>query len=138
MSITKHEENVLKVIRVAKDMISDERHWTKFTTARNSSGKPVDGYSKDACQWCASAAIRRAAQIHFLEDDGDIDLSIANSAILLVRNTSSSSRVRLHDFNDDHQTRHEDIIEAFTRAIDTLAAMEAGSPPPLWYLGYYE
>ena len=130
MSITKHEENVLKVIRVAKDMVSDENCWTKFTTARNSSGKPVDGYSKDACQWCASAAIRKAAQMNFLDEGGDIDLEIANDAILFVRRALSEPAMLLHDFNDDRHTRHEDVIEAFTKAIDTLAAMEAGSSPP--------
>ena len=120
-----HDENVLKVLRSARDMISDERHWTKHTSSRNSFGRPGEWYDEDGCQWCASAAIRRAYHQHSSSGDGGIrDFEVYEHAIIAVQGSSGYPQLALHEFNDKKFVTHKDVIEAFTKAIDNLTEKE--------------
>ena len=130
-----HDGEILKVLHSARDMISDERHWTKGTSARNSFGRPVDWYDKDACQWCATAAIRRSSsRQHFPGDGRSVDSGIEKAfkvycdAILVVQGTSRYTQLALHEFNDKRFITHKDVIGAFTRAIDKIERRMSNDP----------
>ena len=121
-----HDENVLKVLQTARGMIEDKEHWTTKVAARNKNGKVVNGYWEEASQWCATAAIRRAID---QQHQGYVDETLAIEVIRLVERASRKPQMPLHEFNDHVFVTHEDVIEAFTKAIDSITEKEAEHLP---------
>lgn len=97
----------LEVLKAARDLISDEKRWTKFTFGKNESGDFLDesDITKAVC-FCGSGAI----------------LYCGGTLYGLAYRTLAKSMESecICDFNDSHT--HAEVLAKFDEA---LASMEA-------------
>ena len=83
-----------------------ERGWTQRASARAAEGYPVRSKSPNACEWCASGAIR---------------VVLPNSRNIKEFWDYFSQLVKPHlsliEFNDDPKTTKEDVLAVFDEGI---------------------
>lgn len=96
----------LEVVRSVRQLLSDERRWTKGWWAKDWSGKDVPVQSKRACCWCLSGAVRRACADLNLDDTNDL----INKFSLLIEHRTMGVHCSLPSFNDSPATTHADIL----------------------------
>lgn len=58
----------LDVLLKAREIISDIRQWTQGVSAEDKRGVSVRATDRDACKWCASGAVYRAASLLKFKD----------------------------------------------------------------------
>jgi hypothetical protein len=54
--------DVLQVLRQARELISDPKHWTQKACARDVNGEHIDIFSPDAVCFCVGGAIERVSK----------------------------------------------------------------------------
>lgn len=104
------------LLRHAKAIIADPHHWTKGTYAKDKYGSEISYGATTATCFCASGAVRRAAQ------DGEYHTDIREVAFQLLR--SATKRVLrkgrsapVPEFNDANHRTHDQVMRMFDYAI---------------------
>ena len=102
-------------LREVKNIISDEKSWTKETAARNAEGNKVHPYNYDAICFCTIGAIQRA---RLSDSSFEVFGELQKSIIELYseyENIEKKSVVQF--FNDSKNTTHEMLMSVFDHAI---------------------
>ena len=100
------------ILRKARALIEKPENWAKGDLAYDGAGDPVEPEHNEACAWCAVGAICR------VENELRVFATGATASLSLNLNPP---RI-VASFNDDPNTTHIDVLDAFDRAI---AAEEA-------------
>lgn len=109
------EREVLRVLRDAKELIRDARHWTNRATARDQIGHIVSPDAPNAVCWCADGAIYRVSGGRWV---------IYNTAgCALSEATEELFNTDDYFFVND-KLGHNAILRAFDRAIEKDEASE--------------
>lgn len=108
----------VKLLKKAKKLIADPRHWRKYWYAATPEGARVLPWAKEAESFCSLGAIIRASETgSFVAENGP-------AAQLLQKVIAEKSFKSVPAFNDDTGTTHTDVMVAFDAAI--RLAKEAG------------
>ena len=135
-----------KVLERAREIVSEPVRWVKRYEALDLSGTACDARSKDACQWCAWGALKRAAR-DVMTDQPDLTYRSAfrkHPVIVLAANVAAEMldedhpgfpelwpryQNKITGFNDLKETKLADVLEMFDEAItraDRELAIEGG------------
>lgn len=95
----------IEVLVKAKKLLSDPGKWYKGYFAVNKFGKHTSSLKDDACKWCMLGALRRVCF-----GKNDIQIEAEN-------HLSKAVGWNIPEFNDRKQTTHQDIMNAFDKAI---------------------
>ena len=121
------------ILRVARDRISNPRHWCKGSSSQDVDGFPVVGdgsygvMSPDAVMWCAWGTLYRAS----LEAGHDRSRPDVEDALVYAIDSLYGTHVYgsgnedparysydvIVDFNDDPAIGHEHVMKVFEKAI---------------------
>jgi hypothetical protein len=116
----------LEVVTTAKALIADPKHWTKGYLAVDKLGRLTSLRSPQACKWCMSGAIHRAAyNLGGIDEFGVATpeaISVLRDICLTFRalypEPTDGKRMRYFaQFNDHYKTTHADVMEIFDKAI---------------------
>lgn len=107
---TKDEFEILKA---ARKLIKKEENWCKEFSALDKANRPTDWWSKDACRFCLSGALSRAASD--LEGLGLTDTAYGTSLKLRDRIKEHGANKFVSVFNDTHT--HKEVIKLLNDAI---------------------
>ena len=98
---------IVEVLKAARNLLSNPDHWIKGTLAKNSEGIAVTPLADDAVCWCLEGAIERVAP----------KFNVAPQAIYEeIRKTLRYGLI--FSFNDKSYTTHEDVMKVLS---DTIA-----------------
>lgn len=111
--------DVLKILKDARELLSDEKRWTKGMWARTAAMMPTDSKSEDAVCWCAMGALCRVI-------DYDRDASEFRMATAYLTEALPPSWWGVSVFNDAKATTHADLLAMFDRAIAKAEFHEKG------------
>lgn len=95
--------SVREVLTKARELIADEKRWTRDCSARNAAGNYVSVFDDSAACWCASGAIWKASAAQ---------VNLCETAMACLRH---ECRMGVAGFNDRHT--HAEVLAAFDRAI---------------------
>lgn len=112
----------LKVLQTAREILSEEKRWTKNVLARNILDIKVAPINPSAVCFCSMGAICKAAKdlkLHTYTDSIEAENLLTEAAKPLMAQmegikTIPSSFVQ---FNDNLRTKHSDIMNLFDEAI---------------------
>lgn len=95
----------IEILVAARELLSDEKRWTKEYYARDAAGEGVNPSSKRAVCWCLVGAMRKSP-IGKLHQEVGLDLihSVVDGHIA--------------GFNDDPNTTHADVLRVLDAAIE--------------------
>src|SRR6185369_1255158 len=102
--------STLRILKAARDLISEPARWTTGCMAKNSMGVQVDPRAPEAACFCAMGAIKRASR----------DLGSEWDARDALRTEVGNAQGSIALFNDNGT--HAEIIAAWDRAIAKLEA----------------
>ena len=115
----------VEFLHLTREKIAEEAAWCKGTYATNSAGVPVLVSDRAACMWCILGAlditsrpyndIARYEAQRFLE--ASLPPNLGNAAL-------SEFTCVLGAFNDRPETKHQDVLDLFDRAIAKLLAKD--------------
>lgn len=111
------QNEVLAVLRAARELIAVPAHWTKGVAAMNADGYEVDALCVDATCFCTVGALNRATRTQEAAAERAYDLYKAARERLVNKALRGSGLV---DFNDHPGTTHEDVLAMFDAAIAEL------------------
>ena len=124
------KESALAILRNARDMIDDSSSWIQGPIAEDEQGNEVAPYSESACAWCAYGALHGALNAMFpnFKDFANPrysrEINVATLAEQRLENAieylTGGAFNRVTWFNDDKETEHADVLDAFNGAIDEL------------------
>jgi hypothetical protein len=100
--------STLVVLRRARDMIADQRRWSRGAFARSWFNIPVPPQSAFARRFCAVGAIMRAGR--------ELRLGTQDACFALQAQTGRG----IEDWNDDPKRSHSDLVAAFDAAIGAV------------------
>ena len=103
----------LKHVRNVYKLLKKQERWTRGTFARNNQGAPVDEYSRDACSWCMTGAIRKS--LAWLAT-GPISIKVRK----MYPGRSDPQLGEIAAFNDHGDTTHEDVLKVIESVIKDL------------------
>jgi len=104
----------VKALREARRLI--KKGWSRKAYARDRWRHPVDSSSKRAVCFCATGAINRATW--------GKNFSITEQAETQIKNVISSNGFHnIVDWNDAMGRTKQEVVRAFTKAIQTLEAI---------------
>jgi hypothetical protein len=106
------KKTVLQVLREARELLSDEKRWTRGSFAKNALGIDVEPTSDSAACFCAHGALLRAA-------GGDdtcsglvfAELALRDAARVIFGNSS------IVEVNDHRPDGHAGVLSLFDSAI---------------------
>jgi hypothetical protein len=108
--------NTVDVLRGAKALLSDPDRWSRGpTSAQDAKGLPVSPMYVGAVRWCALGA---------LEQVGGTGDAFVHAHSVMCRTINGV----VPTWNDDPNTTHADLIDAFDRAILCLAPETQAEP----------
>lgn len=105
----------VEVLKSARELLSDEKRWTKYHAGRTELGVSADPCDRDAVRWCASGATRRVVGWN------NTDAITLDAARRQLRNVIGDS---ITSWNDYSRRTHAEVLAAFDKAI-ALAEREA-------------
>ena len=115
------EERVKKVVEKALEYV--ELGWTQESYARDKKNNPVSPYVKEACKFCPTGAIRRAAW----ESCGNEAWStsfwklVSEAHIFVMRSSINSQGKRLYAslwmHNDESERTKAEIVALFRKVL---------------------
>ncbi len=111
MNATTNE--VLTLLRAARERISNPKHWTRGTWARTKGGEPCPSKAPDACCWCALGALSYAKPADAPSDLWTRALIALWPDLRWGRRTDG-----IAVFNDLNS--HEEVLMMFDKAIARL------------------
>lgn len=98
----------IEILAATRELLSDEKRWTKNYVARDEIGRAVDHFAPEAVSWCLLGACYKA-------NEGRSDDPEAWAARNFLTDVASGSFV---EFNDYHTTTHADVLRVLDRAIE--------------------
>lgn len=114
----------IDILKGTRELLSDPARWTKGQFARNKKGSDTYSTSGDAVCWCVQGALRKI----YNDDASPIILAaqLIERALPadLVSGANNAGKDPIVVFNDDPNTKHEDVLRVLDKAIE-LAAKEA-------------
>lgn len=116
------QSEVLALLRAARELLSDERRWTKQTMARDRWGITIKVDSTAAASFCSLGAIERSKTF-------DEDALVACEALEQVI-YDHQQELSVSEYNDHDKTTHADVLDRFDEAI---ALVESGTFDPSNY-----
>lgn len=94
-------QNIKSLFLKAFSLIQDEKHWTQFRIARNSSGEECLAENPNSVCWCSVGALCKVAFLYnFSSSEVDITLSIFRKYLI--------DEKQLSEYNDTHT--HKEVI----------------------------
>ncbi len=114
------KENIRDIIVNARGILSDPSHWTKGKMAKDIHGKPTESAKSDAVCWCTTGALKKATLEYLnMKDTAQYfwvyDAFAENSGVLKYPEHRNIS------WNYDINTKHEDVLKAFDKAIAAMS-----------------
>ena len=103
-------ERTKQIITDTKQLLSDPKHWTKNTSARDVNGNMVAAKECIAVCWCLYGAVRANT------DNFGEAISVSNVLFDYLPDDHWS----LPNFNDSRETTHEDVIRVLDKALETI------------------
>lgn len=114
--------SVSQTLEKAKSLIDAPEKWTQGAWARGAKGGRVTFYHSEAACFCAQGAIMKAAYYH--QVDGPMpSINKAKDALLSAINLNANE-ISIHEWNDSLYRTHEEVMEAFDKAIALAKAEE--------------
>lgn len=101
---------VHSILVAARERIATPDRWTQWMVACNRQGESVSAKSRSAARWCAMGAIIASM---------DEDIERRDEAACAVRRIVGES---LTCWNDAPERTHEEVLDAFDRAIASCGA----------------
>ncbi len=99
---------VQNLLIAARWLISDKSRWTKGASAKDKEGNSDYPWSTDACKFCSFGAVGAF----------NADPSIVEAAKKSLNKFFDKEKYTYFiSFNDHPKTKHEEVLEAFDRAI---------------------
>lgn len=95
-------QETLRILKAARELLSDPERWTRGAQARDRCGRPIDPRGPTAVCFCALGAIWKCGG------------SMAETSALFDQVITGES---IADWNDWPLTTHADVLAAFDRAI---------------------
>jgi hypothetical protein len=100
----------------ARHILSKPEHWTKYALAKNEGNWEVKPNNSTACKFCTIGALHRAViDLH----GGILTTQTFEKAKTALRGTDAikAQHEGIVMFNDDENTTHQDVLNAFDEAI---------------------
>ena len=120
--MTKEEE--IKVLEGTKEII--KKGWCQGAAARDARGRSVNSSSAIACTWCLTGAIEKSLQENFKLSWYNGKDSILPKISSLLPPERSEPVIRsdqfdvVVDFNDNHATTKEDVLNILSKVIEGM------------------
>lgn len=98
--------SALKVLVAARELLSDEKRWTRYDLAHDVDGVEIGPRSENAVCWCVMGAVHKFSP------------GVApgvGGALNLVHNAVGGP---IPEFNDDPETTHADVLRVLDVAIE--------------------
>lgn len=105
--------STLETLIAARELLSDEKRWTRGVYARDADGDGRAAASPNAVCWCSMGAV---GKITNHPSPGHFD-SINRLLLIALRELGFTHR-SIGAFNDDLATSHADVLAVFDRAIE--------------------
>lgn len=131
--------DALDILKSARDLLSDEKRWTKGHYARDAQGRPTPPHAIDAVCWCPEGAI---AKFSACAEDGTVNSiqvdKVLLGAFLALEATTNTDYVetdgavfqsRLWPWNDAPERTHAEVLARFDDAIARLTAQKEETVP---------
>ena len=96
-------------------LLKERKRWTRGVFARDKQGVSVDEYSKDACSWCITGAIRKSSAWM-------ATTPISNKVRKMYPGRLNPLQSDIAAFNDHGDTTHEDVLKVIKSVIKDLRA----------------
>lgn len=103
-------KSTLQILKEARELLSDEKRWTRGAGARDANGVVTDILGSDAQCWCAAGALRKVVGRCPDVDDNDNEFIGAREAL---RRQQKNEFVSM--FND--RSSHAEVVALFDAAI---------------------
>lgn len=97
--------SALKVLVSARELLSDEKRWTKGASARDATGDDVDPRSERAVCWCVVGAVVKST----------LGMLHQEAALNQVHDVVDEP---IPEFNDAPTSTHADVLRALDAAIE--------------------
>lgn len=125
--MTTEQKSTIEILRSMRELLSDERRWTRFCLARAADNSEISCMSNGATCWCLVGAMCRQTD--------SLLLPTAQAALEMLWDSVKARHPAFHQrtgrnlstFNDDPGTTHADVLGVLDHAIG-LAAGGAGQP----------
>ncbi len=116
MSDLKVETNVRKLLRKARNLIRKPENWIRDRLAETEDGIYTRYDEPDAAKFCVMGALGRV-----LKEEADTSAwyDTNNVMKIILKKNNFESITQLVDFNNNLKTKHEDIMMAFDKAINS-------------------
>ena len=110
------KSDIIEILKHARQLL--KRGWCQEALAQDKDCFPCPSWSENACQWCASGAIRRASWVY----DGCMGLQGDSNSEYWARSTFSriSGILCIPIWNDDANRTQKQILKTFDRVIRQL------------------
>lgn len=107
----------LTILQQIRELLSDEKRWTKEASARDSKGISVNPNRLRAVRWCLHGACTKVARD--LPDNSDVIRMLDDEAKAMFPDRNKYG-VNLHFIlvNDHPDTTHADVIKVLDKAIE--------------------
>jgi hypothetical protein len=111
----KDQVEAAKVLRAARERISDPERWTQGVEALTACGRCVPGDDPDAVRWCVAGAVRAEG----LDACSNPLMGVTPVARLIMK-AAGCGDVGIGPWND--KATHSEVIAALDRAIELAAS----------------
>ena len=112
----------LEILKAARELLSDEKRWTKGHYARDAQQRPTPPHAVDAVCWCPEGAM---AKFSAASEDGTVNsiqvdeplffaFQAVNKAVFGKGQTLTD---RIHTWNDASERTHAEVLQRFDDAI---------------------
>lgn len=98
----------IEILVAARELLSDEKRWTKGAGARDVRGKEVRSRHPPAVCWCMAGALNKVIEVPWPPE-------ALMSVIDLLQTMISGGIIA---FNDNPATTHADVLRALDAAIE--------------------
>lgn len=126
-----HEQEALKVLKVlkgARDVLSDPERWTQGALARTASNRPVDVDDHEAKCFCLFGAIAHVgvglarSSDPTVTEDSDIAGSFVAAGLVFdaIREMENYTELSVVSWNDNPDRNHAEVVQLLDTAISDL------------------
>lgn len=109
----------LSVLKQARELLSDPKHWIKGTFARDDLGMECSPTAESAKCWCLFGAIRKAS-----DDDRVLDPNLSHVGALSIKTldilASELGNVHPPTWQDTEDRTHSEVLDLLDRVITKL------------------
>src|SRR5687768_14379100 len=122
MTTTDNQQETLRILQAARELIGSKGSWTQGCLAKDSNGIPTSPRSADACYFCLEGALSRAVfDVTGVADNDHCSVRVGYEADWVLRQLVGGDDGRaLFYWNDDSRRSYSDVLSALDRAIASL------------------